>query len=206
MKDIWVLREESGIGPMRGQTTNTYYAFENFEDAVKAFRHCLKKHALTDNELFDGDGHMKNISGYFDSNNYGIIDDKYLESIYNNLTGIVDKLREFFIDENCWMDEKDIRWHYEEDNDDDDADAEPCGEKGDWMFACKITYGDGVKVEMYGEDDGPCNGCAPYVDINCFDMSDPDREYHCFIEDEVCRDDDEVFGILKLQLKKAEIE
>ena len=197
MKDIWILREEIGLGPMRGQTTNTYYAFENFEDAVKAFRLCLKKNALTKGRVFDGEGRMDNITRYFDNYDYDEDEyedeDEYDDEEINSSVGmpdILERLREFFTDETRWLDQTDL----------------PEFEFDDWMFACNVTHENGISVEMFGVDDGPCNGCAPYVDINCFEISDPDREYHCFIEDEVCMEDEEKFGILKLQLQKAEIE
>ena len=169
---VWTLFEESNI---KGKTTPDYYensrsfrTFGNFEDAKAAMRDLIKSYATVKGELFDGNGHFRNI-------NEDIIEEY---TSYGNepeeAEKIAEIIRDFFIGENVA---------------DRVTAAFEIGKDSEAYFRCDsngIEFSDGESNPFPNPENRINDPFMPMweeawdtVETNAFVMKDPSLKYVC---------------------------
>lgn len=56
------------------------------------------------------------------------------------------------------------------------------GCNGNYMFAWELTDGSYPVLNIYGDDEGPCNGVDPQMHTNAIVMDDPTMDYYCYFQ------------------------
>lgn len=164
MKNTWVLSVKTSLPGTccnAGELKTNIYTFDCFDEARTALRKMLKKYAFSKNSMFDGKGNMvylhkyiEDLTDYEDSD----FDDDFLTS--KKLKAVERSLKNIFKG-------KDVVPKIME------------GFYTDYMIA--YTYENG-EISFCGDDDGPCNGYAPVLRTNMFDMHE-ENNYFLYIDD-----------------------
>ena len=192
MKELWVLTERTDF--KRGGE----YDYQNYDSKVKVFtsfkeaKEGMRKRII---ELAHENGSMF-VDGNMDCGGYEP------EEATDKLTDLVNSVAN---DSNFVLTQEDVEEHYS-----DwiirslSADFEKEGWT-DYMFGFGITSEEEPQLIVHGYDDGPCNDINPYIYINCFNMTNPNKKYSFHIDDafDECRS---FTSHLYLDLEKVIIE
>ena len=148
--------------------------FNSFEEAKTAFRAITKHYAFSDNSMFDGNGRIKFFDKYIVSDVKEVVDYEddpvlkkdFIEE-YQALSNIADALS-IALEGNDTVvklpdDKNEYRW-------------EDC-----YIRLCVKPN----SVNLYGVDEGPCNGIDPKLKTNIFSMKRK-KHYYLYIDDMFC--------------------
>ena len=169
MKNTWVLSIRTSLPEVcesHGDLQTSIYTFDSFEEARTALRKALKKYAFSENSMFDGKGNIIYLHKYIEKRadeDDGDYWDDFLSS--KKLKAIERALKNIFKG-------NDIVPKIKE------------GFHTDYMIA--YTYENG-EVKFRGDDDGPCNGYAPVLRTNMFNMLE-ENNYFLYIDDMLGQD------------------
>ena len=170
MKNTWVLSIKTSLPEAcesHGDLKTSIYTFDSFEDARTALRKALKKYAFSKNSMFDGKGNIVHLHSYIenatDDEDEDYYDDDFLTA--KKLRAAERALKNIFKG-------NDIVPKIKE------------GFHTDYMIA--YTYKNG-EISFRGDDDGPCNGYAPVLRTNMFDMLN-ENNYFLYIDDMLGQD------------------
>ena len=182
MKNTWIVSIRTSLPNVcykMGDLDAEFYAFESFEEAREAARGILRGFAFSKNTMFDGEGHLIQLSDYIES--CAISDDEEWDDGFlsrKNLIAVRDALEQVF---------RGV-----------DSTPELCeGLCTDYMIAYRYENGE---IRFCGDDDGPCNGYDPTIRTNMFSMT-YEKDYYFYIDDMFGQD--EATSELYLDLKKA---
>ena len=183
MKNTWVLSIKTSLPKVcwnAGDLKTNIFAFDSFEEARTALRKALKKYAYAQNTMFDGNGNMIYFQKYIDGAYEPEDDEEFGDAFLTKakLMDIYKTLQNIF-------DGEDIHPDFSEECD-------------DGMIACIYKN---KELEIYGVDDGPCNGYNPVLKTNMFSMKD-EKNYFFYIDDAFGQD--EATSELYIDLVKAE--
>ena len=173
MKNTWVLSIRTSLPEIcesHGDLQTSIYTFDSFEEARMALRKVLKKYAFSENSMFDGKGHIVHLRNYIFDLTCDDVDeddiyycDDYLDPTH--LVAIENAFKSVFEGEDVVPQLKE-------------------GFYTDYMIA--YTYKNG-EISFRGDDDGPCNGYAPVLRTNMFDMLE-ENNYFLYIDDMIGQD------------------
>ncbi len=201
MKELWVLTERSDFergGKYDYQNyRSSVRAFDSFEAAKKAMRRRISEIALEDNSMFvngkipiepwndcTAELDLANIINAEDNSMF--VRGKFPIKPWDECTAeldLADIINNVLADPEFTLDPKSKRLFTEKYGVSSiDADFDKEGYTN-YMYGFGLTDEEEPQLICHGHDDGPCNGINPYVYINCFNMSDPDKKYSFHIID-----------------------
>ena len=169
MKNTWVLSIRTSLPEIcesHGDLHTSIYTFDSFEEARAALRKVLKKYAFSENSMFDGKGNIIYFHKYITDLAYDDDMDEYGDFLSPKKLRAVERALKNIFKGN------DIVPKIKE------------GFHTDYMIA--YTYKNG-EISFRGDDDGPCNGYAPVLRTNMFDMLE-ENNYFLYIDDMLGQD------------------
>ena len=170
------------------------WVYDSFEEGKEALLNKLREFAFSENEMFDGDGHIINLTDYR-------LEKEGFEEEYDDIEIEEDKsdadalLDPDFLDSRSLMNtETIIRSAILGENV-----SLPCipEESTDDMIAVKH---DCETLKVYGDGDGPINGYIPHISMNIFDL-DTEKDLFFYVDDMFGQ---EISSELYMDLKKTE--
>lgn len=201
MKELWVLTERSiferGWKYDYQNYRSSVRAFASFDAAKKAMRSRISEIAAEDNSMFVcGKIPIEPLDGYSAENDLANIINAEDNSMFvrgkipikpwDECTAeydLADIINNVLADPEFTLDPKSKRLFTEKYGVSSiDADFDKEGYTN-YMYGFGLTYEEEPQLICHGHDDGPCNGINPYVYINCFNMTDPDKKYSFHIID-----------------------
>ena len=165
---VWLLVEERNVARKDEAdffgTRKEYRLFSKFEDAVRTMRKVIYSHAFTDNELFDGNGHIREFEKYIEQDS---------NTDLRSLKVVSEALRSYFASQADYPEISQL-----EDFDWPDS---------FWYCTCEKLDGDPnpYLVMNYGDNPFGAEGDYPQIFITSFVMDNPDApQYFCCIRDD----------------------
>lgn len=198
MKSTYVLTVETNLTKMlRGDCEVKVYekdikVFTDFESAKTGMRSIIKEFATTKNDIFDGNG---SIIGFDEEFECAVEEAKffdYSESAFEYINNIPQILKSYFLGDEVSF--SDI--FYEEFLTCDFEMSDDCSGWSD--IPLKLTGEFCLPFRLYG------NFNPPLMQINTFDMSDPDKTYVIRIRS-ACEEWDQT-AFIYLELRKVNVE
>ena len=171
MKEIWTLIVKTSLPNTAEDVTELdtkVYTFESFENAKNVLRDKLKEYAFNKNSMFDGDGYISKLNEYQND-----LEDEEEEEVdkYLLTSSKINKIQQAF-----------LKVFQGEDTSLKLQRVKSCS---DWMIGLDW---DGETLKIYGDEEGPCNGYAPHIKTNMFDMN-KEKNYCFYIDDMFGQDD-----------------
>ncbi len=152
----WILSVRTSLPEVcesKEDLKQSFGVYDSFEEGRDAFKAKMKEYALSDNAMFDGEGNLKMLCDYCDEVTY---DDEF----HTALSQASQVLKDAMLGANPSLE------------------GIP-SYSTDWMIA--VSH-DEETLNIFGEDDGPCNGYDPHISANIFDMN-IERNLHLYIDD-----------------------
>ncbi len=158
MKNNWTLTVKTSLPNVcvdDADLTTSITSFENFEAARDAMREVIKSLAFSDNAMFDGNGHLKNLALYIEEAleveaEYDDAESDDSDWLTSAVLQRLDKyLESAFLGETVKLDFTHNKYE-------------------DCYVTAKITKN---SLNMRGYGEGPMNGVNPRIRTNIFDMS-----------------------------------
>lgn len=188
MKEIWTLSIKTSLPNLCKTPADlklSIYVYESFERAKRAFYEKMKEIAFKENCLFDGNGKIKELN-YYTQVSYESEDEEEDESI-GILT--VKALNDFQNKLSLSLKGETTKLNL-------------CNGKYCDSMLSLVLSNDSVTV--FGDEEGPINGCDAFIHTNILDMSE-EKDYFLYIDDLFSFDQDASCE-LYIDLKKATLE
>lgn len=179
--EVWVLSVKTSLPEVSYGIENlksTVTCYDTFEKARDAMRKILKEYAFSENEMFDGEGNIISFDDYISD-----LDDDVYEGCLKKeeMTKIQNALKNALSGKDTILDIAE-------------------GKYTD-LFVTEVISDNSIRI--FGDSEGPINGCDPVLFTNIFSMEE-ERDYYLYIDDMFY--DTEASSELYVDLKKAKIE